>query len=211
MKQHRVYQQLRRPTYTGQIKPGEKLVERRLAEEFETSRGPLRESLLRLTSEGLVRRSPRRTSYVDELTLADARDIYLMRLTLEPVAARLAALRPKRSFVRRLLTLTDRMARQVEQEQPVESAETDFEFHRQIVEASESERLLRAYDQSHVPMLISQMSPQWGNPEGLREIHLEIVQFIKDGAADEAEQAARQHVEQAMNRNVPAADQPQRS
>lgn len=203
MKQHRVYQQLRRAIYTGQIKPGEKLVERRLAEEFETSRGPLRESLLRLMSEGLVRRDPRRTSYVDEVALTDLQDIYLMRLTLEPIAARLAALRPKRDFVRRLYKLTDRMAKQLEKGKPVDSAETDFEFHRTIVEASQSERLLRAYDLSHVPMLISQLSEEWGNPDALKNIHLEIVQFIEQGAADDAEKAVRKHVERAAKRNIP--------
>lgn len=200
MKQHRVYKELRKAIYTGQIKPGEKLVERRLAEEFETSRGPLRESLLRLMSEGLVCRSPRRTSYVSELTISDIRDIYFIRMTLEPAAVRLAAQRPSKTLVRTLNKLIDRMADQMTKGNQIASAEADFEFHREIVEASKSERLIRAYELSHVPMLISQVSAQWRKPEALREIHEEIVSHIQAGKADEAETALRRHVQGAARR-----------
>lgn len=200
MKQHRVYDQLRHAIYTGRIKPGEKLVERRLAAEFETGRGPLRESLLRLIGEGLVHRSPRRASYVQELTVCNIRDIYVLRLAIEPTAARQAATHPQRIFIKQLKLLVDRMAQEMEQGHQLASAEADFEFHRMIVEASRSQRLIRAYHLAHVPMLISQRSPEWGKPEALRDIHLEIVNLIESGASDEAEAAVRRHVERASRR-----------
>lgn len=202
MKQHRVYHQLRRAIYTGKIKPGEKLVERRLAEEFETSRGPLRESLLRLTSEGLLRQHPRRTCYVGELTSKDVDDIYLMRLTLEPMATRLAAAKPNRRLINKLNKLVDRLVTSHVRGKTIDSAEADFEFHREIVLASGSPRLIRAYDLSHVPMLISLLSEHWGKPEILRAIHVELIDRIREGAVDEAEAAARRHVEGAYQRNA---------
>lgn len=76
---HRVYHELRRAIYAGKIKPGEKLVERRLAREFAISRGPLRESLVRLMSEGLVRRAPRRACYVEEGAPPGAYDLELTK------------------------------------------------------------------------------------------------------------------------------------
>jgi DNA-binding GntR family transcriptional regulator len=202
MKQHRIYHELRRAIYTGKIKPGEKLVERRLAREFATSRGPLRESLLRLMSEGLVRRSPRRTCYVEELTLQDVYDIYLMRLTLEPTATRLAARAHNRELVRKLEKIVQRLATCVERGRTDESAEADYDFHREIVLASGSPRLIRAYDVAHVPMLISQLSAHWGRADVLRDLHLELVSLLRAGAADEAEAAARVHVENAFQQNV---------
>jgi DNA-binding FadR family transcriptional regulator len=51
-------------------------------------------------------------------------------------------------------------------------------------------------------MLISQLSEHWGQADVLRDIHLELVNLIREGAADAAEAAARTHVENAFQRNV---------
>lgn len=194
MKQHRVYTQLRDAIYSGRIKPGARLVERRLAEEFQTSRVPLRESLLRLTTEGLVRRSPRRTSYVEDLTAEDVSEIWLMRQTLEPAAARLAAAKTDKKFTVKLHRLADRMADQLQRGRRAASAESDLEFHRTIVESCGSARLLRAYDLSHVPMLMSKLQGERGNPDVLRRQHHEYAALLADENADAAELYARRHV-----------------
>jgi DNA-binding GntR family transcriptional regulator len=202
VKQHRVYLRLRQAIYSGEIKPGEKLVERQLAEQFDTSRVPLRESLLRLMSEGLVRRTPRKTSYVDELTADDVAEIWLMRQTLEPLAARLAALRPNRTFVKRLFKLADRMADELQRGCRKVSAGSDLEFHRLVVEASQAPRLIRAYDQCHVPMLMSRLEegdhPEL--PEALRRQHWKYVELIERGDADGVERYARDHVIEVAQR-----------
>jgi len=194
MKQHRVYTQLRDAIYSGRIKPGARLVERRLAEEFQTSRVPLRESLLRLTTEGLVRRSPRRTSYVEDLTAEDVAEIWLMRQTLEPAAARLAAAKSDKSFIAKLHRLADKMADQLQRGRRAASAESDLEFHRTIVESCGSARLLRAYDLSHVPMLMSRLKGERGNPDILRRQHHEYACLLEEGDGDAAERYAREHV-----------------
>lgn len=200
MKQHRVYTQLRDAIYSGRIKPGSPLVERRLAEEFKTSRVPLRESLLRLMSEGLVRRNHRRTSYVEDLSAADVAEIWLMRQTLEPVAARLAAANANKPFIARLHELADRMADQLERGRLAASAETDLEFHRTIVEASGSPRLVRAYDLSHVPMLMTRLKSRRGNPAILRRQHHNYADILASGNAAAAEKCARCHVEEIADR-----------
>lgn len=203
MKQHRVYHRLRQAIYSGEIKPGEKLVERQLAEQFDTSRVPLRESLLRLMSEGLVRRTPRKTSYVDELTADDVAEIWLMRQALEPLAARLAALRPDRSFVKRLFELADRMADELQRGRHKSSAGSDLEFHRLVVEASQSPRLIRAYDLCHVPMLMSRLEVELNPPElpeTLRRQHRKYVELIERGDADGVERYAKDHVIEVATR-----------
>lgn len=205
MKQHPVYHQLRQAIYKGILKPGEKLVERKLARQFATSRGPLRESLLQLTAEGLVHSTPQHTCQVDDLTQEDVYDIYLMRLLLEPAATRLVAEKAPVQLARKLEKLALRIASQMEAGRASESAEADFEFHREIVLGCGSPRLIRAYQMSHVPILASQLSPHHSKPQILRDIHLEIVQHIRDRAAAKAEAAARRHVEKAFRNNQSAA------
>lgn len=201
MKQQRVYRELREAIYSGQLKPGQKLVERQLALKFATSRVPLRESLLRLVSEGLVRHTPGRTSFVEDLTADDVQEIWLMRRTLEPVAARLVAQgSQRRSVAKRLLLLADRMAKYLRADQDARSAECDLEFHLTIIEATKSPRLVRAYELSHVPMLMSRLTGERGEPDELLQQHVEYARLIEQGTPDAAEQYARWHVIEIADR-----------
>ncbi len=197
-----IYKKLRQAIYSGQIKPGEKLVERKLAEMFDTSRVPLRESLLRLTSEGLVRSTPGKTCYVEDLTATDIREICLMRMALEPLATRLAAEQPDRRFTKRLKTLIDRMIRQFDQGRRAAASETDLAFHREIVLASNSPRLIRAYEAMHLPLIMYRLTLEPGDVSRMmREIHEEITLQIELGNGEAAEQAAHIHLEE-VTRNV---------
>ena len=87
------YHQIRRWIVEGRLRPGERLVEQRLAEELDLSRTPIREALRMLQSEGLVRFEPNRGARVRSLTMADIDDLYELRGRLEAMAAELAAVR----------------------------------------------------------------------------------------------------------------------
>jgi len=88
---NRVFAILAEEIVTQQLGPGEALPERRLVQRFGLSRTPIREILRRLHNEYLVEVYPNRGAYVRSLTPANARDLFQMRETLEPFAARLAA------------------------------------------------------------------------------------------------------------------------
>jgi DNA-binding GntR family transcriptional regulator len=75
----------------GDLPPGTRLVEERLAADFGISRPPIRESFRVLEREGLVTISPRRGVWVRRFTPEEVRDIYLCRAVLRGLAARLAA------------------------------------------------------------------------------------------------------------------------
>lgn len=201
MKQTRVYHELRQAIYSGRFKPGDRLVERKLALEFETSRVPLRESLMRLMSEGLVRRAPGKTSYVEDMTPDDVREICLMRMALEPLATRLAAEQPdRRRIVSRLRLKVDQMVRRIETGNLVAASEIDIAFHHEIVSASRSPRLIRAYETIHLPLIISRLPMDPKISLRMREIHEAIVQQIELGDSPGAELAARSHLEEITNR-----------
>ncbi|MGB8651317.1 MAG: GntR family transcriptional regulator [Mycobacteriales bacterium] len=86
-----VYDEIRRAVVEGRYAPGMRLVEQRLAEEFEVSRTPVREALRRLESEGLVVVERHRGAEVRRLTAAEIADLYDVRSRLEAYAAELAA------------------------------------------------------------------------------------------------------------------------
>ena len=84
----KVEDSLRRAIVSGQLQPGEKLVERELCEMLGVSRASLREALRRLEAERLIVIVPHRGPEVATVSLADARDLYALRRLLESFAAR---------------------------------------------------------------------------------------------------------------------------
>ena len=86
-----VYAGIRRNIIEGRFPPGMRLVEQRLAEEFDVSRTPVREALTRLEAEGLVVVERNRGAQVRALSEEEISDLYDVRARLEAYAAELAA------------------------------------------------------------------------------------------------------------------------
>ena len=86
-------QLIRDAIVSGQLKPGERLPEARLADELKISRTPIREALRQLQAEGLVDAPRNRGARVRVYSLDDLDDMYQLRALLEGFAARSAASR----------------------------------------------------------------------------------------------------------------------
>ena len=85
------YHRIRRAIVEGDYRPGERLVEQRVAEDLNLSRTPVREALRMLEAEGLVRIEPNRGAAVRLLSVDGINDLYELRARLESYAAELAA------------------------------------------------------------------------------------------------------------------------
>jgi DNA-binding GntR family transcriptional regulator len=86
-----VANELRRQIVRGELLAGEKLNPGELAERFGVSQTPAREALQLLASEGLLRNDPFRGARVSELSATEYEELYLMRIGLESLGARLGA------------------------------------------------------------------------------------------------------------------------
>lgn len=87
------YEQIRRAIVEGEFVPGQRLVEQKVAEQYDLSRTPVREAIRRLEAEGLVVVERNRGAVVRELSVDDVVDLYELRARLEAYAAELAAAR----------------------------------------------------------------------------------------------------------------------
>ena len=83
-----VAERLRDAILTGELKPGEKVPVASLCDSWEVSATPMREALQRLASEGFVDAAPQRGARVAEMSMAEAHELYELRLQLEPVLLR---------------------------------------------------------------------------------------------------------------------------
>jgi len=94
--------EIRRAIVQGAYKPGERLVEDRLAEDFGVSRNPVREALRALAAEGLIEVTARKGAMVPELSAEVAQELIEVRATLEGLNARLAARRRDHAMLAQL-------------------------------------------------------------------------------------------------------------
>jgi DNA-binding GntR family transcriptional regulator len=86
-----VVEELRGMITRGDLKPGDRLVEDRLAEQLGVSRNPVREAIRALENTGLVEVRPRKGAYVSSFDVGDVRKLLELRAVLEAYAAELAA------------------------------------------------------------------------------------------------------------------------
>ena len=93
----------------GDYVPGRSLSEQEIANDLGVSRTPVREALLRLRLEGLVRIVPRGGIFVAEATLRRAREVTSLRLVLEECLAQLCGGAQDRRMVETLFYLAQRL------------------------------------------------------------------------------------------------------
>ncbi len=86
-----IVERLRDDIWDGRIEPGSRLVESDLTARFAVSRGSVREGLRRLSADGLIEHRPHRGAVVRRLTEREIRELFLIRIEMEALAARLAA------------------------------------------------------------------------------------------------------------------------
>jgi DNA-binding GntR family transcriptional regulator len=200
-----VYDRLRREILSGVIAPGEFLLEENLAERFKISRTPLREAFIHLYRDGLLQKGPYKGYVVTEVTLAIYREVFQLRLLLEPAAAKLAAQNPTADrFLDQAEQIVERMdslaKSELTPEELLEAGGLDSSFHRCIAQASGNKRLVKFIDELASAREFSYA--KYSNrpvDETVRE-HRSVLRAIKSGGAAEAEQAMLQHIRQALER-----------
>jgi DNA-binding GntR family transcriptional regulator len=134
------HRRLKAAILTGELAPGAKLVAGELATRFAVSPTPLREAFHRLGGSGLVELTSQRGARVTPFSLAEAADLYELRLLLEPEALRRAVGHGTATYhdqVERAFARLERSG-QTRPLDPVELAEAHVAFHDTLVSACPS-------------------------------------------------------------------------
>ena len=138
-----IAEQLRQSIITDQLKPGQRIVEREIADAMQTSRGPVRDALKLLENEGLVVRYPHRGTFVARLSLQDAEEVYTLRESLETLAAEYAVKYATPEQIDELAQVVDEITAQIKRGyNQSEATDLDLEFHRTLCRISGHKRVL---------------------------------------------------------------------
>jgi len=134
-------QAIRDAVLTGKLKPGDRLVEQKVAESLGIGQPSLREALKELEYQGFVRKSHKRGTYVSSLTREDFRKILEVRLLLEALSIERAAPRITPEAQMKLTALVDAMAAAVDADDIAAFHNIDVAFHRTIWALADNEYL----------------------------------------------------------------------
>ncbi len=86
-----VYRDLKEKILKNKLLPGDKLIEMEIASNLGVSRTPVREALKKLEEDGLVTSFPRKSYIVSKISVKEAKNLYIVRKSLEPLAVELLA------------------------------------------------------------------------------------------------------------------------
>lgn len=198
-----VYQAVRVSILSGQLRPGERLVETQLAQQLQVSRTPLREALRKLQQEGLLTAELGGGLRVATLSVQDAVDLYDCRLALEGFAIAAAC----QQATTDQLTAMETWVTAAEQDttgDPVRLLDLDYRFHHAIAEASGNGRLVILLDQLFDAMALLRIQTLQHNPKVLdiRLEHRTIWEAIAHRQSSVATQAIHIHLMASKERVI---------
>src|SRR4051812_2431399 len=195
-----IYQKLREEILSCELPPGADLREQNLAARFSVSKSPVRDALLRLERERLVTISPRQGYRVAPISVADARDLFRLRLVLETASVAEGA----RSAPDDALSALDRFRTFREKGQRGGFLAYNREFHCALARLSGNERMASAacelIDQMHRFIRVSVDNVDRRKPGGLVLEHARIVDALQDRDGRRAASILRRHIEAAERR-----------
>ena len=192
------YGQLAQAILTGELGPGTRMREVELADRFGISRTPIRDAMVRLEAEGLITHQPRQGAVVRSLSHREIMELYEMRQVLEGTAARNAAVHasePERNELERLNELMRDSAGD-----PEKVAGINRRFHAVLYECSHNRFLLLALESMANSMALlgpTTLASTDRTMTAARE-HADILEAVALAQANQAEQAARAHIQSAQ-------------
>lgn len=192
-----VFNTLRQAILTGELKPGERLMEIHLANKLGVSRTPIREAIRKLELEGLVTMIPRRGAEVAQITEKSMNDVLEVRRAMDALCAELACERITDQETEQLRQACVAFETAVKTKEVKKIAQADVELHDIIVQATGNQRLVQ---------LINNLSEQMyryrfeyikdaSQHQRLIEEHRVIYESILKKDRETASQAARVHID----------------
>lgn len=204
------YQALRTSILSGELTPGERLVETHLAQQLQVSRTPIREAFRQLQREGLAVAEASGGLRVITVSVEDAAHLYDCRLALEHAAVTQACLHASDRTLEQLDHAIAQAERAVQRQTSTlntfQLLNLDYQFHRQIAESAGNPWLTALLDQVFDKMLLLRVQTTRHNPKVLDICaeHRKIRAAIATRSPDVAQQSIQAHLEASKERVIHA-------
>ncbi|HCJ54398.1 MULTISPECIES: GntR family transcriptional regulator [Glutamicibacter] len=194
----RLTQTLRERINRGELAPGTLVIEPALAQEFEVSKTPVRESLRQLTSEGLLQVLPKKGYLVRAISMNDVYEVLELRSLLEPhVAGQVSAMHSAALIV----SLAGHLEAQekLAVSDPIASMHAAQRFHSELAAASRNSRIVASLENcftqtARAHYVLPSMQPYMSQSDELSE-HQQILAAIQQSDPEAATRAMALHLD----------------
>ena len=193
-----------------EIPPGAQLCADELAQRFGVSRTPVREALLRLEQDGLVRTVPRVGTFAAEITASDLQELFELRELLEVHCAKKAATSLSEEDLKTVDRLIEQAKSAVDGHDPDAFQRSEIEFHELLLERAGNRRLLEVmsglHDLTHRQRVMS-LGLRDNIERSLVE-HVAVAEALRKRSKSEAGRLMGVHIRAVRDRLLAATDLP---
>jgi DNA-binding GntR family transcriptional regulator len=166
--------------FSGELKPGDAIVERHLAQQMKVGSPAVREALITLQQQGFVHRVANTGTYVNSFTVEEVRQLYQLRIEFELLAFKWAKLRVKETDLENLRHFVDAMAVAAVEKNTRKFFEHDLEFHRYCWKLSGNKFLERSLENLVPPLFAFVLN---ASDDTVQELvarqHIQIISALK--------------------------------
>lgn len=177
-----VYEYLKNLILSGEMKPGDRIAEQKLADVLHISRTPIKEAINQLANDGLVRIYPQRYSEVMLFSEDDVRHMGEMRIALEMMSAKLALYHGSMADFNKLAKLADACEEAKRSGDVFRQIETDAEFHLSFTKCTKNPLLYKFQRELCLRIRLIQVNSTFSDEENQRlvEYHRQLVKYLKE-------------------------------
>lgn len=200
---------LRADILRGTLQSGQPLKQDELAVQFGVSKIPVREALVQLKAEGLVRFYPNRGAFVSELSATEADEIYIMRIALEKEILRRAI---PHLTVAHLKGASEILNDMDKESNITKWGELNWEFHAMLYSPAELPRVmdtLRTLHSNIARYLVLYLAGMDYQKKSQRE-HRALLQACRAGDVEKAEKILEEHLRSASMQLITFLNKPKK-
>jgi DNA-binding GntR family transcriptional regulator len=181
---------------SGELKPGNRIVESSLARELGVSQAPVREAIRDLVLLGFLESEPYKGTSVRSFSYEELWETYTVRAALESLAARLAATHLTQEDVAHLSRILGEMMEAARQQDRDLLVQLDNRFHEAILKISRNKTLYQLWKtlQYGTWSIVTYRKSSY-DPEYLAARHKELLEALKTSDPDRAARAMQSHIE----------------
>jgi DNA-binding GntR family transcriptional regulator len=186
---------IRQAIANGELLPGERVIESKLARELGVSLTPVREAVRQLIGEGILTIEPNRGPSVRVLSEEDAFELYSLRGMLEGLAIRLAVTRCRPDELDVIGSIFKEMTAALNDDAIPVLLPYSARIHEGIVELSKHERLITVYRSLALQIaILNRVVGQQSTKQHELAWHEPVVKALFGGDPDHAERVIRDHI-----------------
>lgn len=206
--QEQAYQALRTAILSGELAPGQRLVETQLAKKLQVSRTPIREAIRLLQHENLATIDPNGILRVATISMTDAVHLYDCRIALEQLSVIGACQNATESQLQDFEAMV-KQAEKLVKSKPSQLTtfrllDLDYRFHRLLAQSSGNPWLVSLLDQVFDKMQLLRIQTTKNNPDVLeiRTEHRLIYEPVRSRNQEAAVQAIKKHLTASKERVI---------